>query len=323
MTFDDIVASGRKVLRLESEALSEACDKLGQSFYDAVTLMDSVRGKIVVTGLGKSGHIARKVAATLSSTGTPACFLHPAEALHGDLGTITTNDLLLAFAFGGETTEVLSVCDYSSRLGVPIISITGKLASSLAKASNVVLDGGVSSEACPLNLAPTCSSTVALALGDALAVGLMQSRGFGESDFALVHPGGALGRRLSLVHEHMRPIEEVPKVQPHDKMSEILSKVMANNFGISAVMSSEGALVGAITDGDLRRAMVRLEKNVFSLTASEIMSKSPVSLQQDVLASKAVTIMEKQKVTSIFVLDAEKSLVGLLRMHDLLDAKIV
>jgi arabinose-5-phosphate isomerase len=322
----DFLASGRRTLDIEAKALVSAGARLGTEFILAVEAMVATSGKIVVTGLGKSGHIARKISATLASTGAPSFFLHPAEALHGDLGMIQAQDVLLALAFGGETEEVLSVARHAKRIGVCVVSITGKLDSSLAKISDHVIDGSVDREVCPHNLAPTASTAVALALGDALAIALMAARSFSEEDFARLHPSGALGRRLATVQDIMKPVSELrPGVVSSTKFHDVLEAVTRKNYGIAPVQDSTGKLIGIISDGDIRRALLTQGAKALDLTAESIMSRNPKTILGTSLAIEAFRLMEASQITSLLVVSGKNSeeLVGLLRMHDLLAAKIV
>ncbi|SME91311.1 KpsF/GutQ family sugar-phosphate isomerase [Pseudobacteriovorax antillogorgiicola] len=318
---DAIVAWGRETIRAEIESLKQTTDVLDGSFTDAVEAILRSEGKVVVAGLGKSGHVGRKLSATLASTGTSSFFLHPAEALHGDLGMMDAGDILLAIAFGGETMETVEVAKAARRNGQTIIAITGKLESTLASLADIVLDGGVVSEACPLNLAPTSSTTVAMAIGDALAVSLMKARGFREEDFAAFHPGGSLGRKLSLVKDHIRCLPL--KLSLDDGFHRILEVITQQNFGIAGVFDAEGSLVGAISDGDLRRALIDRESNVFTATAKDFVRGKPKSILDHTLAVDAVNFMEQQNVSSLFVQDDQGVTLGLIRMYDLLAAKIV
>ena len=322
----DFVASGRRTLEVEAKALSSAAARLGVGFIGAVESMALTTGKIVVTGLGKSGHVARKISSTLASTGAPSFFLHPAEALHGDLGMLQTKDVLLAIAFGGETEEVLCVARHAKRLGVCVVSITGKLDSSLAKLSDHVIDGSVEREVCPHNLAPTASTTVALALGDALAMALMDSRNFKEEEFAKLHPSGALGRRLATVLDLMKPISELrPSVVASTTFHMVLEAVTKKNYGIAPVQDSSGKLIGIISDGDIRRALLAQGAKALELSAEAIMSKNPRTINGSCLAIDAFRRMEQAQITSLLVLSDSnpEEMIGLLRMHDLLAAKIV
>jgi arabinose-5-phosphate isomerase len=275
--------------------------------------------------MGKSGHIGRKIASTLSSTGTSSVFLHPAEALHGDFGTLQPGDCLLAIAFGGETSEVLRVAEFARRSHIPVVAITGRADSSLARLADHVLDGSIAREACPLNLAPTTSTTVALALGDALAVALMRARGFTPHDFARLHPDGSLGRKLSLVKQYMREESTIARITPETSFHDVLEAVTRNNFGIVAVLNPAKQLIGAITDGDLRRAVLKHDAKAMGLKASDLMSGTPKTITPEELAVDAVAIMENHKITSLFVVKSahDRELRGLLRLHDLLEAKIV
>jgi arabinose-5-phosphate isomerase len=318
---DQVLEWGRSTLMAESEALKWTAERLGDEFFNAVNLITQLPGKVVISGLGKSGHVARKIAATLASTGTSAFFLHPSEALHGDLGMIQAQDALLLIAFGGETRETLEVARFANRNQIPVIAITGRLPSSLAQMANIVLDGSVSREACPLNLAPTSSTTVAMAIGDALAVALMRSKGFQEQDFAQFHPDGSLGRKLSQVQDHMR--RDLPYLAPEDGFDQVLAKITAQNYGIVPVFDSRHRLLGAITDGDLRRALLSKREEVFALKADDLMTRSPKTIRVGQLALEAVRLMEESRITSLFVLDEEQKTQGLIRMHDLLAAKII
>ena len=326
---EDWINAGRQVLSAESTALLATAGRLGDAFASAVGTMLESSGKVIVTGMGKSGHVARKVAATLSSTGTPAAFLHPSEALHGDSGMMRAGDCLLAIAYGGETHEVVAVCRYARRLGLPIIAVTGKPESSLAQLAHHVIDGYVEREAEPLNLAPTSSSTVAMALGDALAVALMSARRFTPEDFASLHPGGNLGRRLSRVADHMHGLDRLGVIGPAANFHEILAAVTRHNFGIAAVVDGSGGLSGAISDGDLRRALMANGAEALTASARELMSPRPRTIGQEVLALDAVTLMNDARITSLFVTGAQEGqnvlpkLVGLIRLHDLLAARII
>ena len=323
-TNSSILEWGRAVLLQESAALTSASESLGDSFVKAVELMSSQQGKVVVTGLGKSGHIARKIAATLSSTGTSAFYLHPSEALHGDSGMMQSNDCLLTVAFSGETAEVISLIEMAKRIDMSVISVTGKLDSSIAQISDVVLDGSIDSEADPLNIVPTSSSTVALALGDALSVALMRGRGFSETDFAKLHPGGSLGKSLAHVEEYLR-IPQTLSVDMSSDFITVLNKVTEENFGIVGVKDSGGQLIGAITDGDLRRAIIDFGEKVFARNAEQLMSTNPKKVSSKALVVEAVNMMERHKITTLYVYDNNQisQILGLIRMHDLISAKFI
>lgn len=321
----DFAAWGRVALEVESDALKAAAHRIGPVFSGAVQAILQSTGKVVVTGLGKSGHVARKIASTMSSTGTSSFFLHPTEALHGDFGMIQKNDCLIAIAFGGETYEVLEVARYARRVGIPVVGITGRLDSTLAQLSHYVLDGSVPREADPFNLAPTSSSTLAMALGDAIAISLMRARGFGEADFANLHPGGSLGRRLSLVRDHMHSGARLPTISPEANFHEVLEGVTSQNFGIVAVVDSQWNLQGAISDGDLRRALLRLDSEALRKSAADLMTANPKTIPSGTLAIDALRIMNERQITQLFVVESTTSnqLIGIIRLHDLLAAKIL
>lgn len=327
MKSDEFILWGREALDQEAKALSDTALKISETFQLAAETIIASQGKVVVTGLGKSGHVARKVAATLASTGTSAFFLHPSEALHGDFGMLQRSDCLLAIAYGGETNEVLEVCRFARRVGIPVVAITGKPESTLGRLAHFVLDGSVSREADPLNLAPTCSSTVAMALGDALAVSLMRAKGFTPQDFASLHPGGSLGRRLSLVKDHMHSGDKLPTVEATADFHTVLEAVTFHNFGITAVLGDRGSLVGAISDGDLRRALLRLDAAALSCRARDLMSAKPKTIVDSALALDALALMNSgtRPFTSLFVTSAANPdrAIGLVRLHDLLAAKIL
>jgi arabinose-5-phosphate isomerase len=316
---------GQEALKIEAAAIIAGADRLGDDFVRAIEGFLSCQGKLVVTGLGKSGHIARKVASTLSSTGTSSFFLHPTEALHGDFGMLQPKDWLLAIAYGGETAEVLEVCRFARRIGVSIVAITGKIDSSLAALANYVIDVSCEREADSLNLAPTSSSTLSMAAGDAIAVTLMRARGFSEHDFAALHPGGSLGRRLSLVKDHMKPKESLPLVTENVDFHKVLEIVTARNFGIAGVVNVNGELIGAVSDGDLRRALLKSGAAALTAHAGQLMSKAPKTVTNDTLAIDALTLMNEKQITQLFVVASKdtKTPTGIVRLHDLLAAKIL
>ena len=318
--------SARRTLEVEAQCVAEAAARLNGGFTALCDAIIESKGKVVTTGLGKSGFIARKLASTLASTGSPAFFLHPSEAMHGDFGIIHKNDVLVAVAHGGETAEVNEVARYCRRLRVPVAAITGKLTSTLAGLSDFVIDGSVSREACPLNLAPTSSALVAMALGDALGVALMEAHGFTAKDFAALHPAGSLGRKLSCVRDHMHDQNSIPVVGPDFGFHEVLETVTRRNFGIAAVVSDQdGTLLGSISDGDVRRHLLRHGAKALNSKAREFMRESPRTVNPETLAIDAVTTMEACQITSLFVVEAGPGgrLTGLVRLHDLLAAKIV
>ena len=313
----------RQTLEIEAEALQRARQLLGSSFVKAVEAMLAVRGRVVVMGMGKSGHIGRKIAATLASTGTPAMFVHPAEASHGDLGMVKDVDLVLAISKSGESDELAAILPLLKRQGVPLIALTGGLQSTLAKHADIVLDSSVEREACPLNLAPTASTTTQIALGDALAVALLDARGFKAEDFARSHPGGALGRRLlTLVRDVMRAGDAVPKVGPEASFTDLMREMSAKGLGASAVVDADNRILGIFTDGDLRRLIER-GVDLRNLTAAQVMHASPQRVRDDALAVEAAERMESCRITSVLVVDAQDRLCGALNSNDLMRAKVI
>ncbi|MGA9594402.1 MAG: KpsF/GutQ family sugar-phosphate isomerase [Candidatus Acidiferrales bacterium] len=309
--------TAKRVLRIESEAIAALIDRLDARFERAVELLYSCKGRVVVTGLGKSGLIGRKIAATFSSTGTPSFFLHAAEALHGDLGMLAPADVLLAISSSGETDELLDLLESIKRLGVPLIALTANPRSTLASASEIVLDIGVKEEACSLNLAPTASTAAAMAMGDALAVALLDRRDFKEHDFAALHPGGKLGKKLRRVASLMHSGDGAPRVLPGAKMPDVIYEMSRKGLGLAVVVDAEGLLLGIITDGDLRRVMNTRHENVLALTAADCMTRNPVTLARTELAATALRLMEEKKITSVLVVDATGHLEGVLHIHDL------
>jgi arabinose-5-phosphate isomerase len=318
-----ILDLARRVLAIEADAVLKLSARLGDSFGQAVALILGCHGRVIVSGIGKSGHIGRKIAATMASTGTPAYFVHAAEAVHGDLGMITRDDVLIALSNSGENDELLTIVPLVKRQGGRLIAITGNPDSSLAREADVHLDAHVDEEACPLNLAPTASTTAALALGDALAVALLDARGFGAEDFARSHPGGALGRKLlTHVRDVMQPAERVAVVEAATAIPAALVAISRGGLGMAAVLGADGRLLGIFTDGDLRRALERLG-DLRAVTVGDIMTRSPRTIEPDRLAVEAVEMMERHKVNQLLVIDAAGQLVGALNMHDLFRAKVV
>ncbi len=316
-------ALARKTFEIEAAAVLGLADRVGPAFAQAVQIMLACRGRVVVMGIGKSGHIGRKIAATLASTGTPAMFVHSAEASHGDLGMVQSMDVVLAISNSGESTELTAILPVISRQGVPLIAITGGFNSALARHAVVTLDSSVSQEACPLNLAPTASTTAQLAMGDALAVALLDARGFRPEDFARSHPGGALGRKLlTHVSDVMRSGSEVPQVGPQASFSELMREMSARGLGASAVVDADRRVLGIFTDGDLRR-LVEKGQDLRASTAAEVMHAAPYSVRADSLAVEAVALMEKHRITSVLVLDADGRLCGALNTNDLMRAKVI
>lgn len=315
------MAMGRQVLEIEAAAVAALARRLGDAFRAAVQLILDSRGRVVVSGIGKSGHIARKLAATFASTGTPAYFVHAAEAVHGDLGMITRDDVLIAISNSGENDELLTIVPLVKRLGGKLIAITGNESSSLAHEADIHLDARVDQEACPLNLAPTASTTAALALGDALAVALLDARGFGAEDFARSHPGGALGRKL-LTHVADVMSSDVPTLDEHIPVPAALAAMTHGGMGMAVVLDARGAISGIFTDGDLRRAMERLG-DLRTTPVSAVMTRGPRSIGPRRLAVEAVEMMEANRVNQLLVTDDAGSLLGALNMHDLFRAKVV
>ncbi|RFC32512.1 MAG: arabinose-5-phosphate isomerase [Candidatus Nitrotoga sp. SPKER] len=313
----------REVLHIEAAAVLALTQRIDENFLQALNIILACEGRVIVSGMGKSGHIARKIAATLSSTGTPAYFVHPAEASHGDLGMITAKDVFIALSYSGESQELLTIVPVIKRQGARLISLTGNPRSSLAEAADAHLDAAVDKEACPLGLAPTASTTAALALGDALAVALLDAKGFGEEDFARSHPGGSLGRRLlTHVRDIMHAGKGVPVVNQNATLAEAVLEISSKGLGMTAIVDDARQVLGIYTDGDLRRT---LEKRVdFATTAvSSVMSRNPRSIKPDALAAEAVQIMEQYNISQMLVIDSNNKLVGALNMHDLLRAKVI
>ena len=318
-----VLASARRTLKIEARAIEALLPRLKKSFGRACRLCLACEGRVVVTGMGKSGHIARKLASTLASTGTPAFFLHPAEAGHGDLGMITASDLLIALTNSGETPEIVLLLPHLKRLGVPLIALTDHADSTVGTIATVVLDVGVADEACPLNLAPTASTTAALAMGDALAVALLEARGFTKEAFADAHPGGNLGRRVLLhVEEVMRTGEAVPRVRPTTILGEGLLEMSKKGLGMTVVVDAADQVVGVFTDGDLRRALDN-RIDIHKTRMSKVMTRKPKSITAHSLATHAVHLMELHRITALPVTDAAGKLIGALNVHDLLRAGVV
>jgi arabinose-5-phosphate isomerase len=322
-TDEVLIDLGRQALNVEIDGLRAQLPRFGLDFARACRICLNCRGRIVVTGMGKSGHIGGKIAATLASTGTPAFFMHPGEASHGDMGMITRDDAVLALSNSGETHEILTIVPAIKRLGVPLISFTGNASSSLARIATVHLDIGVPAEACPLNLAPTASTTAALAVGDALAVALLKARGFTEEDFARSHPAGALGRRLLLhVRDVMRTGEAIPKVAPETTLAEGVMEMTRKGLGMTAVVDGGDRVLGVFTDGDLRRAWDRAA-DVHGTLMEEVMTRAAKRIHPGTLAVEAMLLMETHRITSLIVVDGDDVVVGALNVHDLMRAGVV
>ncbi len=315
--------AGRRVLDIEARAVQALVQRLDGGFSEAVDLLYDCKGKVVVSGMGKSGLIGQKIAATMASTGTPSFFLHPAEGLHGDLGMVARGDVLIAISNSGETQEILQLLPFMERMSVPVMAIVGRMSSTLAKNSTVALDVSVAEEACPMGLAPTASTTATLAMGDALAVALLEKRGFKEQDFAQFHPGGTLGRRLLVkVRDVMHVGKELPQVKETVSASEAILEMSAKKLGMTTVVDQAGALMGIITDGDLRRFFQR-GGDFSNTTAGSLASRHPKLIGPDELAAKAVEMMERYSITTLVVADTAKEIVGIVHLHDLLKHGIV
>lgn len=309
--------TARKVLEIEAKALAELPQRLDQRFVQAVETIFTCTGRVVVTGMGKSGLIGQKISATLSSTGTPSFFLHPAEALHGDLGSLVRNDVLVALSYTGETEELLRLLDTLKRLGIPLIALTGVSKSTLALAADVVIDVGIHQEACPLGLAPTASTTVMLAMGDALAMALLEKRGFSTEDYAALHPGGGLGVKLRRVENVMHTGPQVPRVSPQTQIPDVIYEMSKKGLGLTAVVEDGDRLMGVISDGDLRRFFQREGNRALGLAATDCMTQNPVTIGAKELATRALNLMEARKITALMVVDAAGKLEGVVHIHDL------
>jgi len=315
------IALARKVLQTEADAILALIDRLDGRFEQAVQILLDCRGRVLVTGMGKSGIICRKIAATLSSTGTPAFFLHPAEAVHGDLGALQSDDVILALSNSGETEELLRLLETIKRLGARMIAMTGDCTSTLGQAADVALDCHVSEEACPMNLVPTASTTAALALGDALAMTLFVAKGFRQEDFANIHPGGKIGKRLMRVEQLMHGGEQRPMVALETPMADVMAEMSRKSFGMTCVVDAEDRLIGVITDGDLRRHMLAAQRgaggSLLDRRAADIMTRNPVTITRSTLAVEALRLMEERKITSIIVVDDDRRVQGVVHLHDL------
>ena len=320
---DAALQLGREVLRQEAAALNTIADDLGQDFSKAVSLILNCRGRLIVSGVGKSGHIGRKLAATFASTGTPAYFVHAAEAAHGDLGMITADDVVLGISYSGETNELLTIVPTLKREGAQLIAMTGNPESSLARYADVHLNCHVEREACPLNLAPTSSTTATLALGDAVAIACLSAKGFTKEDFARSHPGGSLGRRLLIhVQDIMRKGSDVPAVREDVKVLEAVREITAKHIGMTAVVDADGLLVGILTEGDLRRLIERVG-DIREIVISDVMTRTPKTIAAEELAAAAVKKLDEHQCNQLLVVDRDNRLIGALHMHDLMTAKVL
>ena len=318
-----LLTLARQTLAIEAEAVLNMQQRLGEAFVNTVQAVLSVRGRVVVMGMGKSGHIGRKIAATLASTGTPAFFVHPAEASHGDLGMVTRDDLVIALSNSGESDELSAILPIIKRQGMVLVAITGNSQSTLAQHATYVLDSSVDKEACPLNLAPTASTTAQLALGDALAVAILDARGFKADDFARSHPGGSLGRRLlTHVSDVMRHGDAVPSVMPEASFSDLMREMSHKGMGASAVVDAKGHVLGIFTDGDLRR-LIEKGQDLRQLSAADVMHPKPNTIKDSALAAEAAELMELQRITSVLVVNAQNQLCGFVNSNDLMRAKVI
>jgi len=315
--------TARRVLRIEAQAIQDVLARLDGEFEKAVDLLFSCKGRVVVTGMGKSGLVARKISATFSSTGTPSFFLHPAEALHGDLGMLARGDTLVAVSYGGETEEIVRLLEALKRLEIPLVTLTGKVRSTLAEDSEVALDVSVKEEACSLNLAPTASTTVAMAVGDALAVSLLERRDFRHDDFAALHPAGRLGKKLLRVEHLMHAGDALPRVTLDTRMPDAFHEMSKKGLGMTTVLHPDGRLAGIITDGDLRRLMEKQGGATLEMTAGTCMTRGAQTIGGHVLASEALNLMEKRKITSIVVVDEAQGVLGVVHLHDLWTLELI
>jgi arabinose-5-phosphate isomerase len=314
------IEKGKEIIRIEAEAVAALESRIDKNFASAVDLIFNAKGRVVITGMGKSGIIARKIAATMNSTGTPSAFMHPSDAVHGDLGMVTPDDVVICISKSGDTAELRQLLPSFHQLGVKIIALTGNINSPLSKQSNIVLDISVKEEACPYDLAPTSSTTAALVMGDALAITLLQKRNFTQEDFAMFHPGGNLGKRLLLKVEAMMIIgKEVPIVKESVSLSDAIVEISSKRLGATCVIDNSGVLKGILTDGDLRRLLQRTT-NISNFTAQQVMTQNPKTIRQNILAAQALKVMETFKITQLIVVDGEQHPIGFLHLHDLVEA---
>ncbi len=318
-----IINRAKKVLKIETDALSALIKRIDKNFVNAIEILYNCKGRVVVSGMGKSGIIAKKIAATLSSTGTPALYLHPAEGIHGDLGMVTRDDVVIAISNSGETPEIVSLVPFLKRFGVKLIVMAGREKSTLTKMGDVTINVGVKEEACPFNLVPTASTTAALAMGDALSVALLEKRGFNKEKFALFHPGGSIGKKLILkVSDIMHKDKDIPVVAENTLMKDLIFVMTSKKLGIATVVNKNKKLVGVFTDGDLRR-LLESETNIFQKRAGDVMIKRPKTMTADTLAAKAVQVMERHSITALPVVDKKNNIEGIIHLHDLLKIGVV
>ncbi len=320
---EEFIASGRRTIAIEQEAIAALLERINESFGRACQLLMTCKGRVIVTGMGKSGHIANKIASTLASTGTPAFFVHPAEAHHGDMGMVTASDVVIALSNSGGSSEVVTLLPLFKRLGIPMIAMTGNPHSPLGQAADVHLNTGVNQEACPLNLAPTSSTTATLVMGDALAIALLEARGFTAEDFAFSHPGGTLGRRLLLkVSNIMHTDDRLPVVNSGTSLRDALLEITSKGMGLTAIVDEQQHLLGIFTDGDLRRSLDS-GSNLLSATIDDLMTRNCVTVRADILAAEALKVMEDHKINGLICVDEEQRPVGAINMHDLLKAGVL
>lgn len=317
LTSEEIINKGKKVVQIESEAVLQLLERINENFSKAVELIYNSKGRVVFTGMGKSGLIARKIVATLNSTGTASIFMHPTDALHGDLGMVRKDDIVILISKSGKTEELINLIPMFKRIGVSIIGMLGELNSKIAKDCDIVLDISVKEEACPYDLAPTSSTTVSLVMGDALAIALLEIKGFTANDFAMLHPGGSLGKRLSLkISEIMYVGKDVPIVSENANLKEAILEITSKRLGTTCVVNEDGVLTGIITDGDLRRLLEKTDE-IKNLKAIDVMTKNPKTITKDLLASFALQLMEKYNITSLIVIDSQNKPEGMVHLHDL------
>ncbi|HJN01897.1 MAG: KpsF/GutQ family sugar-phosphate isomerase [Nitrospinota bacterium] len=319
-----IIEKAKQVLKIESESIQALINRIDDTFVKAVNLLDKCKGRVVITGIGKSGIIGKKISATLASIGVPSIFLHAADGTHGDLGMITSNDIVIAISNSGESEEILNLLPAIKRFNVTLVSMTGNLNSTLAKKSNIVLNISVKEEACPLGLVPTASTTATMALGDALAMALLDKRGFKEEDFAVLHPSGSLGKKLLIqVDDLMHIGSNIPIINKDAPLKDVIMEISSKKLGMAIVVNQDDKVLGIITDGDLRRLMEKKEKDTFKTTAEEMMSTNPKTIEKNALAARALQIMEKHSITSLIITNGSKGPTGIIHLHDILKAGVV
>ncbi len=319
-----VIEKAKQVLKIESEAIQALINRIDDTFVKTVELLDKCKGRVVITGIGKSGIVGKKISATLASIGVPSIFLHAADGTHGDLGMITSNDMVIAISNSGESEEVLNLLPAIKRFNVTLVSMTGNVSSTLAKKSNIVLNISVKEEACPLGLVPTASTTATMALGDALAMALLDKRGFKEQDFAVLHPGGSLGKKLLIqVDDLMHIGSNIPIINKDAPLKDVIMEISSKKLGMAIVVNQDDKVLGIITDGDLRRLMKKKEKDIFKTTAKEMMSINPKTIEKNALAARALQIMEKHSITSLIIANGSNGPTGIIHLHDILKAGVV